>query len=424
MSSFKFVPFSKKQAQVMSWWVDGSPVKDCDGIICDGAIRSGKTVCMFTSFVIWAMKNFDGQSFILAGKTVGSFRRNVLNPMKEMLPPNGYKIRDHRAENYLTITWNGRENEFYMFGGKDEASQDLVQGLTAAGCAFDEVALMPESFVNQATARCSVDGSKFWFNCNPSGPNHWFKKHWLDMADEKHLCHLHFTMDDNNALSDEIKERYRRQYTGVFYKRYIDGLWVMAEGVIYDMFDPERHVVSELPEMVDIHYVSCDYGTQNAATFLHMQKGKDNKWYAVDEYYYSGRDESKQKTDADYVKDMLEFTKGYNVRAVVVDPSAASFIAALREVGYPVIKAKNDVLDGIRFVGSCFTNEDIAIHQSCQNLIRELGSYAWDEKAVERGEDKPLKIDDHMVDNLRYHLYTVAHKSTARIKDKHREGFH
>lgn len=424
MSSFRFVPFSKKQAQVMSWWVDGSPVANGNGIILDGAIRSGKTVCGITSFVMWAMANFENANFALCGKTIGTFRRNVLSPMKEILPPNGYKIHDKRAENYLIITWQGRENYFYLFGGKDEASQDLVQGITLSGAFFDEVALMPESFVNQTTARCSVDGSKWVYNCNPSGPNHWFKKHWIDRASELGMAYLHFTMDDNNALSDEIKARYRSQYTGVFYKRYIEGLWVMAEGVIYDMFTPEKHVVSELPPMTDLHYISCDYGTQNACVFLHWNKGKDGKWYCIDEYYYSGRDEQSQRTDADYVKDMLNFTKGCVVRAVIVDPSASSFIAALREAGYPVIKAKNDVLDGIRFVGSCLTNESFAVHSKCQNYIREFGEYAWDEKAVERGEDKPLKVSDHAQDAGRYFCYTILHKSTARIKDKHREGFH
>lgn len=198
---FKFQPFSRKQRKVLNWWYPDSPVKDMDGIIADGAIRSGKTVSMSLSFVMWAMATFDGQNFAMCGKTIGSFRRN------------------------------GRENNFYIFGGKDERSQDLIQGITLAGVFFDEVALTPESFVNQATGRYSVDGSKYWFNCNPDGPYHGFKKNWIDKCEEKKLLYLHFTMDDNLSLTESIKARYRSLYTGVFFKRYILGLWAMAGGL-------------------------------------------------------------------------------------------------------------------------------------------------------------------------------------------------
>lgn len=173
---FKFQPFSKRQRMVLNWWTDGSPVRDYEGIIADGAIRSGKTVCMSLSFVMWAMSSFNGQNFAMCGKTIGSFRRNVLFWLKLMLKSRGYRVTDHRADNLVVISRGDVENNFYVFGGKDERSQDLIQGITLAGVFFDEVALMPESFVNQATGRCSVDGSKYWFNCNPDGPNHWFKK--------------------------------------------------------------------------------------------------------------------------------------------------------------------------------------------------------------------------------------------------------
>ncbi len=173
--TFYFSPFSRKQKQVLTWWCPESPVHDKDGIIADGAIRSGKTVSMSLSFVMWAMSSFAGQNFAMCGKTIGSFRRNVLFWLKLMLRSRGYSITDHRADNLVVIRKNGIENYFYIFGGKDERSQDLIQGITLAGVFFDEVALMPESFVNQATGRCSVEGSKFWFNCNPDGPYHWFK---------------------------------------------------------------------------------------------------------------------------------------------------------------------------------------------------------------------------------------------------------
>ena len=236
---FKFKPFSIKQLKVLKWWTD-SRTKDMDGIIADGAIRSGKTLVMSLSFVLWAMETFTGQNFGMCGKTIGSFRRNVLTLLKLMLRSRGYKVKDHRVDNLLEITKNGVENYFYIFGGKDERSQDLIQGITLAGLFCDEVALMPESFVNQATARCSVDGSKFWFNCNPAGPYHWFKINWIDERKKKRLIYMHFTMDDNFSLSEAIKARYASQWKGVFYKRYILGKWVVAEGVIYDMFDKNQ----------------------------------------------------------------------------------------------------------------------------------------------------------------------------------------
>lgn len=221
--TFEFVPFSRKQRQVFGWWHKTSPLHTKDGVICDGSVRAGKTVVMSTGYVVWAMDTFDGENLGMCGKTIGSFRRNVFKPLQRMLLGQGYTIKEHRTENMFTVTHNGRTNYFYYFGGKDEGSQDLIQGLTLAGCFFDEVALMPRSFVDQATARCSVTGSKLWFNCNPSGPYHWFKVEFIDKQEDKNLTQIHFLMDDNPSLSDEVKARYRRMYSGVFYERYIMG---------------------------------------------------------------------------------------------------------------------------------------------------------------------------------------------------------
>jgi len=427
---FKFQPFSRRQKQILTWWLPNSPVKDYDGIIADGAIRSGKTVCMSLSFVFWVMENFSGQNFAMCGKTIGSFRRNVLFWLKLMLKSRGYKVTDHRADNLVEITRNGITNYFYIFGGKDERSQDLIQGITLAGLFCDEVALMPESFVNQATGRCSVEGSKYWFNCNPDGPYHWFKVNWIDKAigylgkkkvarlqqeaaakgtelNLKKLLYVHFTMDDNLSLSEAIKARYRSMYSGVFFKRYIEGLWAMAEGIIYDMFDPDRNVVdaeaiaaeyrkkSGREFLIGDKYVSCDYGTQNPTAFLLWSKGADNKWYCRREYYYSGRDKGQQKTDKEFAEDLTAWLSGEKIRAVILDPAAASFKAQLEKDGYKVKKAKNDVLDGIRFVATLLLSGSIFIDASCENLLKEFASYIWDAKAAERGEDKPVKEHDH-----------------------------
>lgn len=442
--TFHFSPFSRKQKQVLTWWCKDSPVHDKDGIIADGAIRSGKTVSMSLSFAMWAMSTFNGQNFAMCGKTIGSFRRNVLFWLKLMLKSRGYSVIDRRADNLIIIRKGDTENYFYIFGGKDERSQDLIQGITLAGVFFDEVALMPESFVNQATGRCSVEGSKFWFNCNPDGPYHWFKVNWIDKstgylgkerveqirkkaAEEgkdpglKEILYLHFTMDDNLSLSEEIKARYRSMYIGVFFKRYILGLWAAAEGVIYDMFDPEKYV-KNIKEFFQIlvngnRYVSCDYGTQNATVFLLWNKGIDGKWYCIREYYYSGRDKGKQKTDAEYADDLKKWLDGTRIKAMIVDPSAASFIAELRKRGYKVIKANNDVLDGIRLVGMLLNLEMLIFSSSCTETIKEFASYIWDEKAAEHGEDKPVKQHDHGCDAVRYFVSTVLSSKVARLRE-------
>ena len=445
---FQFQPFSRKQRKVLNWWCRTSPVKDYDGTIADGAIRSGKTVSMSLSFVMWAMSSFAGQNFAMCGKTIGSFRRNVLFWLKLMLKSRGYKVADHRADNLLIVTRRGVENYFYIFGGKDERSQDLIQGITLAGVFFDEVALMPESFVNQATGRCSVEGSKFWFNCNPDGPYHWFKQNWINKSvgylgkervreiqkeaaaegrepDLKKLLYVHFTMDDNLSLAEEIKARYRSMYTGVFFKRYILGLWAMAEGIIYDMFDEKKHVVdtrklaedytkqTEYDFWTQERYVSCDYGTQNPTAFLLWNKAADGRWYCRKEFYYSGREKGRQKTDKEYSEDLTGWLAGMGIRSVVLDPAAASFKAQLEKDGYKVKKAKNDVLDGIRFVATLLNQGSILFDRSCTNLIMEFGSYIWDAKAAERGEDKPVKEHDHALDAARYMAYTIIRRPSG-----------
>ena len=247
-SNFKWKPMSNKQLKVFTWWNNNSPMKDRDGIIADGAVRSGKTVSMAPSFVMWAMEEYDECDFAICGKTIGSLNRNVINTLKKQLRSLKYRYEHKRSENLLIVKKNGKTNYFYLFGGKDESSQDLIQGMTLAGIFFDEVALMPQSFVDQGIARLSVEGAKFWFNCNPKNPKHWFKLEYVDKIKEKNILYLHFTMDDNLTLSEAVKERYKRMFTGVFYKRNILGLWVAAEGLIFQQIadDYERFITATI----------------------------------------------------------------------------------------------------------------------------------------------------------------------------------
>ena len=381
-----------------------------DGIIADGAIRSGKTVSMALSFCMWAMHRFNGQNFAMCGKTVGSFRRNVWFWLKLILICRGYNIHEIRNENLVIITKGKITNYFYIFGGKDEASQDLIQGITLAGVFFDEVALMPESFVNQATGRCSIKGSKFWFNCNPDSPLHWFKINWIDKAKLKKLLHLHFVMEDNLSLDEETKARYYRQYVGVFFKRFILGLWVMAEGAIYDMFTDDLLFDDGSGPNLSLWYerfYSCDYGTSNAFVILETIRQNGISW-VVNEFYYDSKKAGRQKEDIEYVDDLIKFIDGKRYTTVVLDPSAASFKVAARRRGVRIKEADNEVLDGIRLVASLFGTKLLRVHKKCVNLRQSIAAYVWDDKARLRGEEKPVKVEDHAADGLRYYAKTIV----------------
>ena len=333
----------------MTWW-NRPGLTEFDGILCDGAVRSGKTLSMVVGFFLWSMGSFSGKTFAICGKTVGSLRRNIIGNLEDWLGELFY-IREHRSENKLVVTdTTGRENTYYLFGGRDESSCKLIQGITLAGVLLDEAALMPKSFAEQACARCSEPGSKLWFNCNPEGPEHWLYKEWVRKAKEKNLLRLHFTMDDNPALSDEIRQRYENLYTGVFYRRFILGQWCMAEGLVY-AFDPELHV-GEPKECTGRFYISADYGTRNPFSAGLWQVSGGKAW-RIREFYHSGRDTGRMLTDEDYCDALESLAGNLPVEQVVVDPSAASFIAAIRRRGrFSVRKAKNDVLPGIRLVAT------------------------------------------------------------------------
>jgi PBSX family phage terminase large subunit len=395
---------SERQLQTLTWWCDGSSDRDKEAVICDGAVRSGKTLCMGLSFFCWAMRRFDGRQFGICGKTIVSLRRNFISPLLPTLRALGFSCAEKVGQNVICISCGGRENRFYLFGGKDEGSAALIQGATLAGVLFDEAALMPRSFVEQACARCSVEDSKFWFNCNPENPQHWFYTEWICRAEERKALYLHFSMEDNPSLSRQMLERYKGMYSGVFYRRFVLGEWVTAQGRVYDFFD--EGMVCNVPEgEFERFAVSCDYGTANPASFgLWGRQG--GVWYRIEEYYYDSRRVGRQKTDAEYVAEMKRLIGDRRVDAIVVDPSAASFIEALTREGYPVRKADNDVLSGIRLTADMLRRGEIRICGSCRDAIREFGLYCWDERATER--DAPIKQNDHAMDDIRYFVTTVA----------------
>lgn len=396
---------SEKQQKIMAF-----PYSKYDALICDGAVRSGKTSIMMWSFVRWAMESFNGQRFGVCGRTVDSCTKNIIVPFTAMdLAKEKYMIRWRRGDKVMEVRRGAVTNYFEVFGGKDEASYTLIQGRTLAGVLLDEVVLMPRSFVEQALTRCSVDGAKLWFSCNPGSPQHWFYTEWIQRHEARNTLYLHFEMTDNPGLSQKTLERYQAMFSGVFYDRYIRGLWVLAEGLIYPMFG--EGCLVDNPPQGGLYYISCDYGTLNPfSAGLWCWDGKTAT--RVAEYYYSGRQTQQHKTDEDYYTALEQLAGDKPVQAVIVDPSAASFIEVIRRhKRLPVRKAKNDVLAGINTTARFLQDGTIKIHRSCSACIREFGLYRWDEKAE---TDRPVKENDHAMDDIRYFAYTVLRQKAGK----------
>ena len=401
----KHIIFSQKQLIVLNWWNKISPYYKYQAIICDGAIRSGKTFATTLSFIIWAQKNFKNAAFAICGKTIISALRNVVYPILPLLKSLGLKIKYNKSKNYFDVLKATSSNRFYIFGGKDEMAASFIQGITLAGVMFDEVALQPESFVEQAIARCSVTNSKLWFNCNPEGTQHWFYKKWIENPPKIKTLYLHFTMEDNLSLAPEIKERYKLLYSGAFYKRFIEGVWCSADGLVYQNFDVLKHTTDNLPDTFSKYYISCDYGITNPMAFglwgLH-----NGVWYRIAEYYYDSKKSGQRKTDEEYYNDLIEFVGNYNISAIIIDPSASSFIECIkRRRKFKVIKAKNDVISGINLVSEALNSKKIIISKSCKNCIREFALYEW---AKNCSKDEPKKQNDHTMDEIRYFVATIV----------------
>ncbi len=401
--------FSKKQLRLLTWWCPESRYADKDAVICDGSVRSGKTVCMSLSFILWAFSSFDGGDFAICGKTIRSVRRNVIAPILPALKAQGFTCVEKISANYLDISYAGKTNRFYLFGGRDESSASLIQGMTLSGVMFDEAALLVRSFVEQALARCSVEGSKFWFNCNPEFPRHWFYTEWIEKLREKNALYMHFTMRDNPSLSSDMIKRYESLYSGTFYERFVLGKWVAAEGLVYPFMSGTECFCDEPSGIFDEYAVSCDYGTVNPSSFG-LWGRQNGIWYRIDEYYYDSRREGVQKTDEEHYDGLLRLVGEREISRITVDPSAASFIELIRRKGrFTAVPAENNVLDGIRRVSTCLKQGRIKICKACTDTIREFGLYRWDSS----GRDSPVKENDHAMDDIRYFVTTILNSDSG-----------
>lgn len=398
----QYKAFSRKQIKVLNWWCPKSKTSNYDGIICDGAVRSGKTLCMSVSFVSWAMFSFENRNFAICGKTIRSVRRNVISSLISVLESLGFAVSEKISSNYFDVEFAGRKNRFYLFGGRDESSASLIQGMTLSGVLFDEVVLMPRSFVEQSLARCSVENSKLWFNCNPEYPQHWFCREWVKKTKEKNIFYIHFEMKDNPSLSKKILKRYENLYSGSFYQRFVLGKWVATEGLVYP-FMSDDNMLYDVPTVEFEEYmVSCDYGTVNPSSFGLWARYEDI-WYRISEYYYNSRTEGASRTDEEHYIGLCELVGDRKISKVIVDPSAASFIEVIkRHNRFNVISAKNNVIDGIRQVSTALKSGKIKICKPCSDCIREFGLYRWESG----GRDVPIKENDHAMDDLRYFVST------------------
>ena len=360
-----------------------------------GSVRSGKTIASILRWIDYVLTGPEG-NLLMIGKTQRSLEHNVLDVISELVGPKNYKYNRVAGEVFIY----GRK--CFAIGANDETAKSKIQGITAAGAYGDEVILWPESFFTMLLSRLSVKNAKGFFTYNPESPRCWLKVKYLDRSDELNLKNFHFTLEDNTSLDSQYVEELKKEYTGLWYSRYILGQFVAATGAVYDSFDINKHVIAELPDKFDKIYCSVDYGTANATCFLLFGRAK-GKWTVYKEYYFDSRKAGKQKTDKEYAQDLIAFLDGKYPQKILVDPSAASFIQEIRSLKkYRVGFAQNEVLDGIRLTSKALADGNLLIYKGCTKLIEQIQSYTWDEKAQSVGLDKPVKVDDHAVDALRY----------------------
>jgi PBSX family phage terminase large subunit len=369
-----------------------------------GSVRSGKT---FSSILRFAkdLRHGPPGDFLISGVTRETIQRNLGADFKRI---TGFEFPPVHS-NYFKI-W-GRA--VHILGASDLQAERKIQGSTLAGAYVDEAALLPHSFYKMLLSRLSVTGAKLIATMNPQGPYHWMKEQYIDRQDELDMNVFHFVLNDNPSLSEHYKTNLSKEYTGLWFKRYIEGLWVLAEGVVYDCFDDDTSVILAPPRPAQYHVIGVDVGTTNPTCFVAMgyhPEGSPPLW-CEKEFYYNSKKEGKTKAYSELAEDFVEFIEGLNVRGIYIDPSAAAFIAELRKLGVQnIYPADNDVLNGIQTQYTYLRDGTYKICANCIETRREYTAYIWDEKRSDKGEDKPVKEHDHTKDAERYPIYTFFSK--------------
>lgn len=390
----------------MAFLTDFFSVKQLDSIrnsnskinVWEGSIRSGKTHASLWRFVDEASVGPDGD-FAIITRTYDSFERNILPELYKIL--GGY-VRFFRGKRQLFI----KNRKCHVISADDSSAEAKIRGPTFASAYVDEVTIIPETVFKMLIGRLSIAGAKLFCTTNPDSPYHWFK---VLLDGNPDVTVFKFTMEDNPSLEKDYKDYIRRQYKGLWYQRFIEGLWVQAEGAIYDQFDEKLHIIDFPLSTATSYIVGVDYGTSNPCAFVligHNPSYYPNLW-VEEEYYFNSKTAQRQKTDYEYAEDLKNFISQKPIKAIYIDPSAVSFRVELQKQGISnLYEAKNDVGDGIRFVSNYLNTGALKICRSCTNLIKEFQSYLWDPKCAKTGVDKPLKENDHCLDSLRYALYT------------------
>ncbi len=364
-----------------------------------GAVRSGKTYSSIRKFINFLQNGPPGDAMII-GVNRATIHRNVLTTL--------YKILGFPCPSPMCNKTSLFGRDLYFVGAPDVSAVTTIQGSTLAMAYVDEATCIPEPFWKMLETRLSVPGAQLFATCNPEGPAHWLKKQYLDRPDVHDIISWQFNLDDNPILDEAYKKAIKSSFTGMFYKRYILGEWALAHGAVFDTYDENNEYENPFSNP-NYYIVGIDYGTTNATAAV-LCAITPNKWPQIQverEYYYDSAQKGRSKTDAELVRDIKDFIGYKNVSAIYIDPAAASLKIALRQADLPVLDANNDVLLGIKITSKFISGKNIIIHKSCKTLREHIQSYSWDPKAADRGEDKPIKQNDHIIDALRYACVTA-----------------
>jgi PBSX family phage terminase large subunit len=381
--------------------------------IWSGAIRSGKTIASLVAFLIALSVAPSTGLVIIAGRSLQTIERNLIDPLQDEALFGVFSKYVHHTRGSTTAVILGRT--VHLVGAADARAEGRLRGASVCLAVADEITLLPEAFFKQLLGRLSVPGARLIGTTNPDSSGHWLKRDFIDRADELGIGHWHFTLNDNPSLTVAYTDAIKAEYGEgtLFFKRFIEGLWIAAEGAVFDMWSEERHVVDALPKIHKWVALGVDYGTANPFHATLVGLGADRRLYVASEWRYDGRHQRRQLTDAEYsqrLRAWLTDVPGIGpVRPqfVTVDPSAASFVTQLRRDKLTPTPANNAVLDGIRTMSTLLVAGKLLVHSSCKGLIAEMPGYAWDDKAAEKGEDKPIKVADHGIDSARYALFTT-----------------
>lgn len=381
----------------------------------EGAVRSGKTISSLLRWLTYVATAPPGD-LIVTGRTLDSIARNVFGPLTDphLFGPAAPLVRYTRGATTAQIL----DRHVEVIGANDAKAEAKLRGMTAAGAYADEATVLPEAYWTQLLARLSAPGAKLFATTNPDGPRHWLRQKYLLRAHELDLRHWHFSLDDNPALDPAYVAALRREYTGLWYRRMILGQWVAAEGAVFDGFDEERHIATDLPDIVR-WFVGVDYGTTNPTHAVLLGLGGDGALYVADEWRHDARAAHRQLSDVEISRSLRKWLDESPAAAaaprVIVDPSAASLRIQLRRDGVRTWPGDNDVMSGLRLLSSLLAVGALRIHKRCGHLLDEIPGYSWDDRAAERGEDAPLKADDHGIDALRYVVYTTRSLWRAHV---------